>query len=80
MGKLKKKKARGWEGGGDWQVQGGGHMQMKHLNVFGSPQAGKQRDLGPRLLKEDAARTHIPSLLPLQHTSSIPGISPFQLV
>lgn len=71
MGKLRP------VGGGDWQVQGGGRMQMKHLNVFGSPQAGKQRDLGPRLLREDAAWTHIPACFRSSTQTQSQGFPPF---
>lgn len=61
----------------DWQVQGAGHMQMKHLNVFGPPQAEKQRDLGPRLFSEDAARTHIPACFRSSTQAQSQGFPPF---
>lgn len=52
-------------------------MQMKHLNMFGPPQANKQRDLGPRLLKEDAARTHIPACFRSSTQAQSQGFPPF---
>lgn len=61
----------------DWQVQGAGHMQMKHLNVFGPPQAEKQRHLGRRLFREDAARTHIPACFRSSTQAQSQGFPPF---